>query len=193
MNSFKRNNDAYTMIEVMVVLVIIGILSSIAIPAFRNMLITSKISVATSTLHNALHFVRLEAIKRGRSVTICRSFNSEHGAPSCAAGAINPDSNLGWADGWIIFVDVDHDQNFGSSDILVRVQHKLFNQPGDGSIFSSPHRNQLTFNSTGQIFASYMRFTVSRPKDDPDVTHVKYLCLASGGRARVDPDGCVKK
>lgn len=193
MNSFKRNRDAYTFVEVMVVLILIGILSSIAIPTFRNIIITSKISVAASTLHNALLFTRFEAIKRGRPVTICRSSNSDDANASCAAGVINPESHLGWAEGWIIFVDVDQDLKFGGEDILVRVQSRLFNKPGDGSMFSSPHRNQLTFNSTGQIFASYMRFTISRPNDDKDVSHVKYLCLASGGRARIDNDGCVRK
>lgn len=193
MNSFKRNSNAHTFVEVMVVLVLVGILSSIAIPTFRNLLITSKISAAASTLHNAFLFARFEAIKRGRPVTICRSSNPDDASPSCAAGAINPAVNLGWAEGWIIFVDADQDLKFTGKDILVRAQSRLFNKPGDGSMFSSPHRNQLTFNSTGQIFASYMRFTVSRPNDDHDVTHVKYLCLASGGRARIDTGGCEKK
>lgn len=193
MNSLRRNKDAYTFVEVMMVLILIGILSSIAIPAFRNLIITSKISAATSALHNALLYTRFEAIKRGRSVTICRSSNPDSSVPNCAAGAIIPEMHLGWAEGWIIFVDVDQDLKFNGKDILVRVQSKLFNKPGDGSMFSSPHRNQLTFNSTGQIFASYMRFTISRPNDDPDETHVKYLCLASGGRARIDSDGCVRK
>ena len=193
MNSFRCHRNAYTYVEIMIVLVIVGILATIAIPSFRNLIITSKISAATSTLHNALMLARFEAIKRGRPVTICRSSNPDDVSPSCAAGAINPESHLGWAEGWIIFVDVDLDLKFTSRDVLIRVQPKLFNKPGDGSMFSNPHRNQLTFNSTGQIFASYMRFTISRPKDDHDLTHVKYLCLASGGRARIDTEGCLKK
>lgn len=190
MRSFKKSRNAYSLTETMVVLVLVGILMTIAMPAFRNVLITSKISVAASTLHSALLFARSEAIKRGRPVTICRSSNPEGVVPSCAAGNINPEVNMGWGEGWLIFVDIDMDAKYTSIDNLIRVQNRLFDKAGDGAIIANPHRNQLTFNATGQIFASYTRFTVSRPSNDPDNSHVKYLCLASGGRARIDMDVC---
>ena len=193
MGSTKCHRDAYTLVEIMVVLVIVGILSSLALPSFRNLIITSRISVAASTLHGALLFVRSEAIKRGRSVVICRSSNVEDALPSCASGVINPQLNMGWGEGWLIFVDTDHDLQFSAKDALLRVQSRLFTQLGEGSIISTPHRNQLSFNATGQIFASYLRFTVARPLNDPDISHVKYLCLASGGRARVDTKICGSK
>lgn len=190
MNIFKRNQSAVTLVELMLVLVIVGILMSIAMPAFRNLLISSKISVAASTLHSAFYFVRAEAIKRGRTVTICRSTNPDDLVPNCAAGTINPQTNMGWAEGWIIFVDINQNVKFDGDDVLLRVQSRLFAKAGDGSIVASPHRNQMSFNATGQIFASYMRFTISRPVDDPDTSHVKYICLASGGRARIDINVC---
>lgn len=193
MNLLGRRQGAISLVEVMVVLAMLGILASMAIPSFRQILITTRISVATSSLHSALNFVRAEAIKRGRPVTICRSTNVDMVLPSCASGNIDASINTGWGAGWIIFVDTNGNARFDPSDHLIQVQHPLFPRASEGSIVSTPHRNQLTYNPTGQLFATYLRFTVNRPIGDTDESHNRYLCIASGGRARVDKDGCLTR
>nr|WP_315486898.1 GspH/FimT family pseudopilin [uncultured Undibacterium sp.] len=182
---FPKNQYGVNFVELMIVILILGIVMSIASPTFGSLIIKSRISLATSTLHSALSFARVEAIKRGRNVVICRSSNPGAVTPSCTT-TVGAD----WGQGWIIYVDQDGDKKFNNSDQIVQVQHAIFSQEVDGSITASPHRNYLSFNATGQTFGSYIRFTIHRPKHDSNSLHDKFICIASGGRARVDNETC---
>jgi type IV fimbrial biogenesis protein FimT len=191
--SLRRIDAGVGLVELMVVLALVACLATIAIPAFSNLIIKSRISAATTTLQAAFLFARAEAIKRGKNVVICRSANSNGMNPTCAPNGGDPGSSAGWADGWIIFVDEDSDKKFTGRDGLVQIQTAIFNNPSEGAIIPTPNRSYLSFNATGQTFASYIRFTIRRPNYDTNAAHDKYLCLASGGRARVDTNMCISK
>jgi Tfp pilus assembly protein FimT len=98
--------------------------------------------------------------------------------------------NTGWGEGWLIYVDVNNDNIYNSDDVLIQVQGAIINPLAAGSIIPVPNRNRLTFNSTGQIFGTFMRFVVGRPNTDPDTSHDRLICIASGGRARVAMSSC---
>jgi type IV fimbrial biogenesis protein FimT len=191
--SLKRIDAGVGLVELMVALALIACLATVAIPAFSNLIIKSRISAATTTLQAAFLLARAEAIKRGKSVVICRSVNSNGLNPSCASNGGDGGGGVGWADGWIIFVDEDSDKKFTARDGLVHAQAAIFNNPTEGAIIPTPNRGYLSFNPTGQTFASYIRFTIRRPNHDTNPAHDRYLCLASGGRARVDTNMCISK
>lgn len=184
-----------SLLELMLVLTITAITASLAFPAYRNFINQQRIYHYTSSLHAALNFSRIEAMRRGAHVTICRSENAESGAPVCASSNSNPLSNTGWASGWIIFVDKNknglYDGTAEPRDELLRVQGRLINQPSDGSIVPAPQRKYITFNPSGQTFGSFMRFAINRPDDDKNVANERFLCVASGGRVRVSREICV--
>lgn len=71
------------MIELLLVMAIVGVLMSFAVPAFSTFMQTTRLRSASSGLYEALVIARSEAIKRGASVAV-----------SPAAG--------GWADGWSV-------------------------------------------------------------------------------------------
>ncbi len=185
-----KREMAFTLTELMVTITIILILASIAVPAYVSLIATSKISSYTSQLHAALLLTRSEAIKRGRSVNICRSSNAQTTTPTCAAVMSNSLSNTGWGEGWLIYVDTNNDNIYNSGDILIQVQGAMINPLTAGSIIPFPNRNRLTYNATGQIFGTFMRFVVSRPIADSDTSHDRLICIASGGRARVALSSC---
>ena len=186
----RKSQKAFTLTELMVTIAIISILTSIALPAYTSLVRTTKIASYTSQLHAALLMTRSEAIKRGRSVTICRSSNANSTNPKCASALSDSQINAGWGEGWLIFVDVNNDSVYNSDDVLIQVQGAMISPFTAGSIVPFPNRNKLTYNSTGQIFGVFMRFVVSRPVSDLDGSHDRFICIASGGRARVANSTC---
>lgn len=189
MQSFlQKKRYGVSFVELMVVVLLLSIVLSIASPFFGSLIIKSKISIASSTLHAALSFARSEAIKRGRNVVICRSSNPELLTPSCTT-AVGAD----WGQGWIIYLDQDGDKKLNNTDQMLQVQQAIFSKEVDGAITASPHRNYLSFNPTGQTFGNFIRFTIHRPEYDNNPLHNKFICIASGGRARVDNETCNSK
>ena len=90
--------QGFTLIELMVTVAIAAILMGIAIPSFRDMLNSSKLTTQTNQLVTALHLARGESIKRGVRATVCKSGNPGDAAPTCSTTA-------NWAEGFIVFID----------------------------------------------------------------------------------------
>lgn len=76
----KGGGAGFTLLEFVVVLAVLAIVTTFALPAFDSLLASSRVRSAAGQLHAALLFARSEAIKRNQTVTLtCTS-------GSCAAG-----------------------------------------------------------------------------------------------------------
>lgn len=179
-----------TLMEILIGMLVIAILSTFAITSYSRLIFHTRIVVATSELHAALLYARSEALKRGGNVIVCRSVSANATQPVCDAGNSDPASNSGWGDGWIIFHDDDGDGKLSIADTILRVQEKLFSSNKDGSIIPTPNRKQIKFNSFGQVYGNYIQFVVAQPAAIRDRYLERYICIASGGRARVDKIAC---
>ena len=90
---FKKQK-AFTLIELVITLVIIGIVLGLAMPNFTK-LITNNSSLALGgDLVAAINFARQEAVKRGKRVSLCPSTDGA----TCLTSA-------DWAKGWMVFED----------------------------------------------------------------------------------------
>lgn len=94
----------YTLVELLVVITIIGIVSAIAFPSFREMINANRLTGAANELVASLQIARAEAIRRNARVVICPSINGT------ACGGAD------WAR-HISFVDAD--RNAAADDAIV--------------------------------------------------------------------------
>ncbi|HTU55285.1 MAG TPA: GspH/FimT family pseudopilin, partial [Acetobacteraceae bacterium] len=93
--------SGFTLIELIVVMILVGILVAIGVPSFRSITTSSRMSAESNTLLGDLQYARAEAAREGTPVTVCIA--------NTAGTACNAASTA-WQGGWIIFTDVNDDQ-----------------------------------------------------------------------------------
>jgi type IV fimbrial biogenesis protein FimT len=81
----------FTLIELMVAIMVLGILLGVAVPSFRDAALSSRLTAYANDLVASAQIARSEAIKRNAPVTLCAS----------AVGAAC-DEGGGWEVGWIV-------------------------------------------------------------------------------------------
>jgi type IV fimbrial biogenesis protein FimT len=87
----RSRNAGFTLIELMIVLVIAGLLITLALPGFRQLILRQQLLTSTNALFQAIQLTRTEAIRRNRIVQLA------------------PLDDTDWAQGWRIYVGADAD------------------------------------------------------------------------------------
>jgi type IV fimbrial biogenesis protein FimT len=144
----------FTLIELMVTIAVLGILLSIAIPSFQNMMFSNRITAQANQVITALNYARSEAVKRAATATVC----STNGGVACA-GSTN------WTTGWMVFADTDGDGTVDGGEAVLRVWPAL---DGGNTLNKSGIQSRVTFTSTGFAsgFMTTFRLCDERGKDD---------------------------
>lgn len=133
----KIIQHGFTMTEMVAVMAIVAILMALGVPSYRYVTNSNRMSAEVNGLLGDMQFARSEAIKEGRTVTICVSGD----------GASCTNSTL-WQRGWIVFSDVNNDATRqAATEPVLRVQ-----PPFSGSDTLQDSANTLqsvTFNREG--------------------------------------------
>jgi len=110
----KTKQQGFTIYELLITLLMIGIILSIGVPNMSGFMQNSRITGTANDLHASFQLARSEAARSKSNITICASANSMDAAAACG-GTFN--------DGWIIFVDLNGDLARGGADENVLRAH----------------------------------------------------------------------
>ena len=132
-------NSGYTMMELIMVIALVAILGTIAIPGFKYVTTSNRIATEVNGLLGDMQFARSEAIKQGQTVTVCISNVGGTGCAGNAAGGT-------WQLGWIVFLDTNHNQQVDNGEAVIRVQPPF---TGTDTFVGPVNFNSLTFNRLG--------------------------------------------
>lgn len=94
-----RRYSGFTLIELMMVLVVMAIILSVAVPSFRTMFANNQSISISEDLIVAVNLARSEAVKRGKLVSICRTTTGNTTTPACASATGD------WNTGFIVYID----------------------------------------------------------------------------------------
>lgn len=104
------NNLGFTLIELIITLVIVGVLLGIGVPNFRSFIQNSRITSQSNELVGVLATARSEALKRNQAVVVCRSADPTAVTPTCTVGGGT------WETGWLVFADQNNNNSFTAAD-----------------------------------------------------------------------------
>ena len=129
----------FSMVQLMVTLTIIAILTGLAVPGYRYVTTSTRISGEVNNLLGDLQFARYQAIKQGQPVTVCPAATPYTGCLSA--------STTNWTSGWIVFNDVNGNGTVDTGEAVIRIQQALSGT--DTLTLLTGGTGRVTFNREG--------------------------------------------
>jgi type IV fimbrial biogenesis protein FimT len=127
----------FTLFETLITMAIAAILLAIAMPSYRYVTNANRIAGEINGLLGDLQLARAEAIKEGRTVSVCTSADGL----SCAGKTTTT-----WEIGWIVFSDPTNIGVVDAGETILRVQSKF---SGTDTFGASNNVGVVTFNREG--------------------------------------------
>jgi prepilin-type N-terminal cleavage/methylation domain-containing protein len=128
MNQAREKQSGFTILELVITVLIVGIVAAIAVPSFSNSIARNQISSTANNLVGAFNLARTEAAQRGGDVHI-----------GSASGTSD------WTTGYQIFIDADGDGEYDAGEEL-RVYEAI---SGSLSLNEDGGEDTINFNAMG--------------------------------------------
>lgn len=113
----KRIQSGFTLYELLITLLIVGVVLTLGIPNMSEFTRNSRITTTANDLHAAFQVARSEAARAKTNITICASDNSTTAAADCQGA---------WQDGFIIFIDANGDlARAGGGETVLRAHGSI--------------------------------------------------------------------
>ncbi|WP_372015317.1 GspH/FimT family pseudopilin [Pseudoxanthomonas sp. 10H] len=158
----------FTLVELMVTVAVLAILVGLATPSFTSVINSNRLTSQANEFMADLQLARSEAVRRNRTVRLCRSADGA----TCAAGAGD------WTS-WIVILP-------GTAPELLRTTTIKPPLELAGNATTIDFRaDGLARNTTGGLLAT--SFTVCIPTTRP-AQNVRTISIGGGSRLKAVPD-----
>jgi type IV fimbrial biogenesis protein FimT len=109
-----QSQRGFTMVELMIVVVIMGIVVALALPSMQTAILSNKLSSYSQNFTASVGMAKSEAIKRNKAIKLCRTSDGT----ACA-------STGNFQQGWMVFQDTDNDGTVDSGEARLAYQEAL--------------------------------------------------------------------
>jgi type IV fimbrial biogenesis protein FimT len=164
--------NGFSLIELVVVLAIISIVATSAIPSLFSMVEKNQSANAINKIRSAISLTRINAIKSASIATLCPTDNNI----SCGKD---------WSKGMMIFVDYNGDKLINNNDKLVRVFDK-FSHTSAITWKAFQNKPYLQYVATG--FSNNQNGTFTYCSKTKNLEFAEMLIINRAGRARLATD-----
>lgn len=171
--------NGFSIVELMVTLVVLGIIAAAASPGFISIVNNNRLASSGNELNATLQSARMEATRRGVRVVVCPSNNGT----ACTTGAR-------WR-GWISFEDSDGDAALDGGEKVLR-SHVLTEPLELWSSTNVSAESRIVFRHDGfaynkdrsELMAANLRTCI---RTSNPAMNARDVSLAAGGRVAVTP------
>lgn len=156
-----------TLIELMIVLAIVAVLTTIATPSFSELRQAIASRSSRSALSVSVNQARISAVMHGHHVVVCPSTN----LATC-------ERSLAWHHGWLVFVDENANDEHDVNEKILGLNQAL--TPGV-AVLGSSGRYRIRYQPDGTTGGSNITLTVCDRRGPPAA---RTLVISNSGRLR---------
>ncbi len=179
----KQNNTGFTLVELIVVIGIVGIVATLAVPSYQQLLERNRIKEAAESLRADMQFARTQAIKLSKDIIVTRNTGNN--------GAWCYGFNLADEDGDDVDVPCDCTQNDNTQEDFCDFKRILGTQFNQTNLLSQSGNTTFTFRR-GTANAGNTCFSTSRYRLRVVVGNLgrATICTNTGTQAVIGYDSC---
>ena len=176
----RRQQNAFTLIELLITIAILGALMAIALPSLNGFVLSNRLSSDVNGFLGLINYARSEAITRNQDVLICPRSNN----------AITCEATQFWGQFEVqMFVDVNGNGERNVGDVLLKTI-PASDPAGTSRRFTRPAgAGNIKFGAVG-LSQTAQRFDIFAIRAGDAAFEAQYgrtVCISRTGRARVVP------
>ncbi|MGB5709182.1 MAG: GspH/FimT family pseudopilin [Arenicellales bacterium] len=174
-----RSSLGFTLVEMLIVMSVVGVLISIALPGFSSLVIGSKLDSAVDKITEAISYSRNLSLnnRNNERIVICPS--SDHNNPTVVNPSCSAAAEQDYSEGWLMFIDCNGDEMFDAvanlcdglttPEELINVQTRF-----KDITLESSDANRIVFDRSGRTLST-TNFTVKNDGQDYATVSVNNL------------------
>jgi type IV fimbrial biogenesis protein FimT len=138
----------FTLVELMVTLVVAAVLITIAVPSFRNMILSNQLTTSANGIVAALNLAKMDAVQRNASVQFCSNLADNNGTDALGTDCTGMGAVYTEVNGSPLLVRASISTLTGSVQLNGDIQAVRFNSQGLGY---NPTTSLLTNGTVADI------------------------------------------